>query len=128
MISSVVPKKGVISMEIYKEIGKRIRDIRIQSGITQEKVAELSGVSSNFISQIERGRNKCSLETIYSLSKALNINLYELFKFSSTKPSAKDNYAKRIEMLLNNLNDKDKNLVLEITTDVYSKIKHRKRK
>ncbi len=69
-------------MEIYREIGKRIRDIRTQAGITQEKLAELSGVSSNFISQIERGRNKCSLETISNLSSALNVPLYMSFSTS----------------------------------------------
>ncbi len=115
-------------MEIYKETGKRIREIRIQAGITQEKLAELSGVSSNFISQIERGRNKCSLETINNLSKALNVPLHELFSFRKSNPTAKDSFAKRIEIMLKNLSDKDKNLVLDITSDVYRKLKSQKRK
>ena len=115
-------------MEIYREIGKRIRDIRTQAEITQEKLAELSGVSSNFISQIERGRNKCSLETINNLSTALNVPLHELFSFRKANPTAKDSYTKRIEIMLKNLSDKDKSLVLDITADVYRKLKQQKRK
>jgi transcriptional regulator with XRE-family HTH domain len=112
---------------IYKELGKKIRDIRIKSNITQEKLAELSGVSSNFISQIERGRNKCSLETISSLSIAMNTPLSALFSFDFSGQTSKDSYAQRIEMMLKNLPDKDKKLVLEITGDVYAKIKIWKR-
>jgi transcriptional regulator with XRE-family HTH domain len=118
----------VNALDIYKELGKRIHEIRIKSNITQEKLAELSGVSSNFISQIERGRNKCSLETIDSLSNAMNTPLNELFNFRLPNPSFKDNFTKRIEIMLKNLSDKDKNLVLEITEDVYGKIKRNKRK
>ena len=128
MISSVIPTKGCDFMEIYREIGKRIRDIRTQAEITQEKLAELSGVSSNFISQIERGRNKCSLETISNLSSALNVPLYELFNFKRVNPTAKDSFAKRIEIMLKNLPEKDKSLILDITSDIYGKLKRHKRK
>lgn len=115
-------------MEIYKKIGIKIKELRTQSDITQEKLAELSGVSSNFISQIERGRNKCSLETINNLSTALNVPLYELFKFNRANPTAKDSFSKRIEIMLKSLSSKDKNLVMDITADVYGKLKTRKRK
>ena len=114
-------------LDIYKEIGIRILEIRKQSGITQERLSELSGISSNFISQIERGRNKCSLETINKLSKALNTPLSSMFSFKNTKTAVRDSYVKKIEIMLKDMNDKDKNLVLEITEDVYGKIKKNKR-
>jgi transcriptional regulator with XRE-family HTH domain len=118
----------VIALNIYKELGKRIHEIRIKSNITQEKLAELSGVSSNFISQIERGRNKCSLETINSLSVAMNTPLSELFNFSLPNPTSKDSFTKRIEIMLKNLSGKDKNLVMDITEDTYNKIvRHNKK-
>lgn len=110
-------------MSIYKELGKSIREIRIGLNLTQEKLAELAGLSSNFISQIERGRNKCSLDTIHKLSIALNTPLPELFSFISTPTKTKDIYQKRIEMLLNKLQKKDKKLLLDISEDVFRKIK-----
>ncbi len=114
-------------LDIYKEIGIRILEIRKQSGITQERLSELSGISSNFISQIERGRNKCSLETIYKLSEALSTPLSSMFSFKNSGISGRDSYVKKIEILLKDMNNKDKNLVLEITGDVYGKIKKNKR-
>lgn len=113
-------------MDIYKETGKRLKEIRTKSNITQERLAELSGISSNFISQIERGRNKCSLETIHKLAIALNTPITNLINFKSSPVNSKDKYQKQIELLLKNLNDNDKNLVMEITKDVYGKLKKRK--
>jgi len=42
----------------YKEVGKRIRNARTEKKITQEKFAEMLGVSTGYISQIESGQ-KC---------------------------------------------------------------------
>lgn len=113
-------------MDIYREIGKRLQEIRQKSGLTQEKLSELSGISSNFISQIERGRNKCSVETIYKLAEALNLPMNELFNFKILNP-VKDPYVKRIELMLRNLSKNDKNLVMDITEDTYNKIIKRKK-
>lgn len=126
MILEQIQKGGDI-LNIYTEIGNRIRDVRLQSGITQEKLSELSGISSNFISQIERGKNKCSLETIHKLSEALSTPLPSLFSFKTSQTASEKSYIKRIEILLKDLNIKDKNLVLEITSDIYGKIKKNNR-
>ena len=115
-------------MNIYKVLGKRIREIRIKSNITQERLAESSGISSNFISQIERGRNKCSLDTIYKLSQALNTPMSKLFNFAASPVAEKDAYKKRINMLMKNLSPRDKKLLMDITEDVYGKLKRGKRK
>jgi transcriptional regulator with XRE-family HTH domain len=42
----------------YKEVGKRIRNARTEKKITQEKFAEMLGVSTGYISQVESGQ-KC---------------------------------------------------------------------
>ena len=42
----------------YKEVGKRIRNARAEKKITQEKFAEMLGVSTGYISQVESGQ-KC---------------------------------------------------------------------
>ncbi len=38
------------------EFGKRVRDRRIEEGLTQEKLAQAVGISRNYLSQIERGQ------------------------------------------------------------------------
>lgn len=59
--------------------GKKIKAIRRARDITQEKLADLSGLSLQYIGEIERGRRNPSLTSIEQLSKALDIPMAELF-------------------------------------------------
>ncbi len=49
--------------------------------VTQEQLSEKSGVSSDFISQLERGLNSPSLDTIQKLADGLGVPIEELFQF-----------------------------------------------
>ncbi len=66
--------------EIAKSIGQRIRNYRNQLGISQEKLAELSGCHPTYIGQIERGEKNATLESIEKISSALNVSLSKLFE------------------------------------------------
>jgi len=55
-------------------LGKVLREIREQSGFTQETLAFESEVDRSFISLIERGESSPTFDTICSLCKALDIN------------------------------------------------------
>lgn len=57
----------------YNDIGKRIRQIRRNKGITQEVLAEGVGVGATHISRIENGKTKPSLETIMNIVEYLEI-------------------------------------------------------
>ena len=59
--------------------GKKIKSIRRARDITQEKLADLSGLSLQYIGEIERGRRNPSLTSIEQLSQALDIPMAELF-------------------------------------------------
>lgn len=62
-------------------IGKNIRNIRKQRGLSQEKLARLTDISLNTLTKIESGFTKRpSIQTIVSLSKALKISIDELVK------------------------------------------------
>ena len=56
----------------YKLIGARIRAERKQLGYTQEKLAEQLDVSVGYISQVERGVTKISLDFLGSVAAALS--------------------------------------------------------
>ena len=62
----------------YEIIGSRIREIRKSKKMTQEKLAELSGVEPSNISHIERAATKLSLPTLVSISNALDVTLDEI--------------------------------------------------
>lgn len=66
--------------EIAKHIGQRIRNHRGKLGLSQEKLAELSGVHPTYIGQLERGEKNATLESIEKISKALNLPLSKLFE------------------------------------------------
>ncbi|MBO5125970.1 MAG: helix-turn-helix transcriptional regulator [Clostridia bacterium] len=61
-----------------KFIGHRIREYRVQRGITQEKLAELAGCHPTYIGQIERGEKNVSLGNIAKISSAMRIPLSKL--------------------------------------------------
>lgn len=58
----------------YVEIGKRIRQARIEQSMSQEMLAEQCGISTSFLGHIERGTRKMSLETLVTLCSVLHIS------------------------------------------------------
>jgi len=66
-------------MEInYSEIGKSIREHRIKQGFTQEQLSEYADFSPGYLSKIENGFSKPSLETLLALSFSLGIPINEI--------------------------------------------------
>lgn len=57
----------------YKIIGQRIKDCRAERNITQNKLSELLDVSNVYVSRIERGVSKVSLEMLYRISTILDV-------------------------------------------------------
>lgn len=54
------------------KIGTRIRTLRERFGLSREAFAEIVGLSSYYIGQIERGDRSMSLETLIKISTSLN--------------------------------------------------------
>lgn len=65
----------------YKEIGLKIAYYRKKKGYTQAQLAEMVGISSNYLSLIERGNKgqSYSMETLFKIAEALEITVSELF-------------------------------------------------
>lgn len=59
----------------YENIGKRIREKRIAKGITQESLAEQLDIDASFLSRIENGHNKASLESYIKICEILDTTL-----------------------------------------------------
>lgn len=60
----------------YESLGNKIRERRNFLKVTQENLANDINVSASFISDIENGRRKMSLETMIKISIALKTSLY----------------------------------------------------
>lgn len=61
-------------------LGDRIRALRKERGLSQEKLAELSDVHRNFIGFIERGERNVGVKTVIALAQAMNLHPAELFE------------------------------------------------
>ena len=66
--------------EFYKHLGKRIKILREEKHLTQEKLAEKAGISLDYLGKVEVNINRPGLKTLLKLAQALEISMEELFK------------------------------------------------
>ena len=72
-------------MGIKKELGKKIKKIRMAKGYTQDKLSEMADISQRALSSIELGENFVTAETLDKLLSALDITSEELFATNNVK-------------------------------------------
>jgi transcriptional regulator with XRE-family HTH domain len=72
--------------QLRTQFAERLKTLRIEKQLTQEQLAKLTGLSTSFISSMERGINAPSFETLESLAKALDVPAKDLFDFDSYGP------------------------------------------
>ena len=68
---------------MHNTLGSHIRKIRKSKGLTLKDLAEKSGLSIPYLSDIERGAVNPSLKTLQSIAKALELSLPEIVDFNS---------------------------------------------
>lgn len=67
-------------MDMRKLVGRNAARIRQERGLTQEQLAELSGLSQQYLSGLERGRRNPTIVTIHELALALGVSHLELLQ------------------------------------------------
>ena len=72
-------------MGIKKELGRKIKNIRIRKGYTQEKFSEMAEISQRALSSIELGENFVTADTLDKLLYALEITAEKLFATNDVK-------------------------------------------
>lgn len=63
----------VSAMDMRKLVGDNVSRIRKEKGLTQEQLSELSGLSQQYISDLERGKRNPTIVTIYELAMAMKV-------------------------------------------------------
>ena len=61
------------------DIGSRIKDLRVVSGLTQEELADRTELSKGFISQLERDLTSPSISTLEDILRVLGVTIAEFF-------------------------------------------------
>jgi len=67
-------------MDMRKLVGRNVKRIRQDKGLTQEELAERSGFSQQYISGLEQGRRNPTIVSIYELATALGVSHMELVR------------------------------------------------
>ena len=62
------------------DIGKKIKELRVAKGLTQEELADRSELSKGFISQLERDLTSPSIATLMDILQCLGTTVSEFFQ------------------------------------------------
>lgn len=99
-----------ISQELIN-LGNRIRDRRMEKGMSQETVAEMAGISANTVSRIEGGHSAMSIEIFIKLIQILNLDANELLGVNLLE-SEKEEQGSEMTFRLQDLNQKEQKVVI----------------
>ncbi len=67
-------------------IGRKIKELRLENGLTQEELADRSELTKGFISQVERDLTSPSISTLQDMLEALGTNLSDFFSNDDEEP------------------------------------------
>jgi transcriptional regulator with XRE-family HTH domain len=70
------------------DVGIRLRELREMRQVSMRRLAQMSGLSANALSMIERGKTSPSVSTLYKLAEALGVSITEFFRQKAAKQKA----------------------------------------
>ncbi len=70
---------------ITDDLGKRIRELRKQTGLSQERFALKIGMDRTYFASVEAGKRNISIVNIKKISDGLGVTLSELFAFEESQ-------------------------------------------
>ncbi len=65
---------------VRKKMGERIKELRLQTGLSQEKFALKIGLDRTYYASVEAGKRNISILNLKKIANGFNITLSELFK------------------------------------------------
>jgi transcriptional regulator with XRE-family HTH domain len=69
-----LPKPSKLNVVSFRNVGARMRALRLEHGYTQARLARLLGTSQTALSEMERGNRGISLQQVVKLSRALRVS------------------------------------------------------
>jgi len=70
-----------VPRKVLQQFAKRLREMRLAKGISQEKLGTLAGVHRTYIGMLERAEKNITLANMEKIAKALGIRLKDLVDF-----------------------------------------------
>lgn len=112
----------VLVLDDRRALGERIRQLRTLLGLSQEALAERSGLHPTQVQRIEQGKLDPRLSTLGSLSRGLGIDLSDLMRLGSRSGSTPTD---QLVHLLTGRPIGDQQLVLEVARTILVNLPHR---
>jgi transcriptional regulator with XRE-family HTH domain len=69
-----------VSTDVRSTFGKQVRTLRLERGLSQERLAELADLHRNYVGGVERGERNIALLNIVALARALKIKPTKLLE------------------------------------------------
>lgn len=104
----------------YEQLGKRIRDIRKSKKLTQESLAEKTGLTHVQIGNIENAKSRPSIESLINISEVLQVSTDELL-FGGNRFSDDKEYME-YTAILKDCNDKERRVIIETVKTLSNEI------
>ncbi len=100
----------------YEALGRRIREARIKKKLTQENVADEIDVTPTYISSIENGKTKTSLQTLIKLAGLLDTSLDYLVY--DNVPYMIEQYDLDAKAILQSCTEKERQVILDMMAEL----------
>lgn len=97
-------------------LGRRLREERIRSGLTQEQTAEYINVSTAYVGLVERGERSITLEKLILLAKCFHVTVDYLLQDSL--PQTHSHADTQMQQLWQNASSEEKDMILSILKSV----------
>ena len=99
-----------------KQIGARLKHLRIKAGYTQAQLAEKVGCETSTIAHCEIGKNRISLTLLGNIANVLKVEIYKFF--ISHEPETDEKTVKSINELLKTLNRTQLGLIYDTISNI----------
>ena len=82
--------KNIRDKEVIKAVGKRVRKLRKEKGLSQEKLSLKIELTRNTISRVENGDFDPTLTTLSQIARGLEIDIRDLFAFLDLEATSQE--------------------------------------
>lgn len=108
----------------FKLLGKRVREVRKEKGISQADLAVKCKTSAQYLSQIENGKKQASLQILITIAEALEVSLDELLVGNQVKNLAE--YSNEVARVFEDCSSYEKRILFEMLVAMKSVIRDNK--
>lgn len=107
-----------MDMKTNFNIGKRIHELRINSGLSQEKLALRANITTTYLGLLERNLKNPTVKVVEQICNQLNISLSEFFSDSVPAVQEEDSLSLQITAQISDRTREEKQIILQVIKDV----------